>query len=72
MLGQAADIICPKLGSVHTLATIVAEHAKALGIDQVIKEKNGRGAMWVHVSFALQPRNMVLTLTTAGLVPGIV
>lgn len=72
MLGQAADIVCPKLGSVHTLAKLIESNIKALGVDQVILEKNARGAMWVHVSFCVRPRMMALTLTTAGLVPGIV
>lgn len=72
MKGQAADIICPKLGPVDTFARIIAVNAKALGVDQVIKERNGRGALWVHVSFTLTPRHEALTLTTAGLVAGIV
>lgn len=72
MKGQAADIICPGFGSVHQVAQLVADNAEALGVDQVIKERNGRGAEWVHVSFTESPRRMALTLTTAGLVPGIV
>lgn len=72
MKGQAADIICPGFGSVHQVARLIAENAAQLGVDQVIKERNGRGAEWVHVSFTETPRHMALTLTTAGLVAEIV
>lgn len=72
MAGQAADIQAPAFGSIHKLAETIAANAKALGVDQVIKERNSRGAEWVHVSFTVKPRHMALTLTMAGMVSGIV
>ena len=72
MKGQAADIVAPHFGDVHTLAGVIAMNAKAIGVDQVIKEKNKRGAEWVHVSFCEAPRHMALTLTDKGLAAGIV
>lgn len=72
MQGEAADIIAPRFGNVHSLAWIIFINAKAIGIDQVIKEKNSKGAEWVHVSYSLNPRHMALTLTSSGLVSGIV
>ena len=72
MRGEAADIICPGYGSVHALAKLISNHGRALGVDQVIKEHNAKGAEWVHVSFTKVPRNVALTLTIKGLVPGIV
>jgi hypothetical protein len=72
MRGEAADIISPRFGTVHDLALIIAINGEALAIDQVIKEKNSKGAEWVHVSFSDKPRNMALTLTSSGLVQGIV
>lgn len=69
--GEAADIICSNL-SVHDLAMLIFTHAKDLGVDQVIKEKNRRGVEWVHVSFTSQPRHMALTWTPKGFTAGIV
>lgn len=70
--GQAADIIAPTYGSVHNLARAIDLNSKALGVDQVIKERNSKGSEWVHVSFTLDPRYQALTITSKGVQIGIV
>lgn len=72
VLGQAADIICQNFGSVHDLAAFIYLNAKALGVDQVIKEKNSKGSEWVHVSFCLKPRHQALTINCGKTLTGIV
>lgn len=69
--GEAADITCKNM-SVNELAQLIADHAIALQVDQVIKEFNKSGGRWVHVSFTERPRHQVLTLTESGYVTGIV
>jgi zinc D-Ala-D-Ala carboxypeptidase len=70
--GEAADIIAPQFGTAYDLAVIIAKNMIELGVDQVIREKNSKGAEWVHVSFAEKPRHMALSLTDKGWVSGIV
>lgn len=72
VMGQAVDIVCPRFGSVHDFAQFIYANAKALGVDQVIKEKNTRGSEWVHVSFSLKPRHQALTITGGKTLTGIV
>lgn len=72
VMGQAADIVCPGFGSVHDLALFIFTNAKALGVDQVIKEKNKLGSEWVHVSFSLKPRHQALTIVNGKTLTGIV
>lgn len=61
LVGQAADIRCPKFGDPRTVAAALASKLDVLGIDQLILE-----ATWVHVSFTLTPRSQTLTCVSPG------
>jgi len=71
MVGEAADIICPGL-TVHQVALVIRDNAALIGFDQLIKENNGSGVEWIHVSFSDRSRNQIFSMTEAGLVSGIV
>lgn len=68
--GEAADIVCPGLGSAIDLARLIEEHIIAINPDQVILEFN----RWVHVSFSITPRRAVLTMRSKkeGYLPGLI
>lgn len=71
--GHAADIVAPKFGSATEVARTLAPLVSVLGIGQIILE-GVKGKQWVHVSTHAPERaiNRVLTITDAGVVPGIV
>lgn len=71
--GHAADIIAPNFGSATEVARLLAPLVATLGIGQIILE-GVRGKQWVHVSTHVPERaiNRVITITDAGVVPGIV
>lgn len=71
--GHAADFIAPSYGTASDVATLLAPLVSVLGIGQIILE-GVRGKQWVHVSTHSPERsiNRVLTITDAGVVPGIV
>lgn len=71
--GHAADFFAPGYGTASDVANLLAPLVSVLGIGQIILEKiNGKS--WVHVSTHSPERsiNRVLTITDAGVVPGIV
>lgn len=72
MSGEAADILAPRFGTPHAIATLLAPLVSTLGIGQLILEGIG-GKQWVHVSTRppQRPVNRVLTITAAGVRPGI-
>ena len=55
--GEAADVICPRFGSVLDLAELIELNREEIGFDQMIYEYK-----WVHISFVLPPRNQILTI----------
>lgn len=71
--GHAADFIAPSYGTASDVATLLAPLVSVLGIGQIILE-GVRGKQWVHVSTHSPERsiNRMLTITDAGVVPGIV
>lgn len=71
--GHAADIIAPKFGSATELARLLAPLVSVLSIGQIILE-GVKGKQWVHVSTREPERsvNRVITITDAGVMPGIV
>lgn len=71
--GHAADFVAPAYGSASDVATLLAPLVAVLGIGQIILE-GVRGKQWVHVSTHSPEKsiNRVLTITDAGVVPGIV
>lgn len=71
--GHAADILAPGFGTPTEVARILAPLVSVLGIGQIILEGVG-GKQWVHVSTHEPERsiNRILTITDAGVVPGIV
>jgi len=71
--GHAADFIAPGFGSASDVARLLAPLVSTLGIGQIILE-GVKGKQWVHVSTHMPERaiNRVLTITDAGVVPGIV
>ncbi len=71
--GHAADIVAPGFGSPSEVARILAPLVSVLGIGQIILEGVG-GKQWVHLSTHEPERsiNRILTITDAGVVPGIV
>lgn len=71
--GHAADILAPGFGSPTDIARLLAPLADTLGIGQLILE-GVKGKQWVHVSTHTPERaiNRVITITDAGVVPGIV
>lgn len=76
--GHAADIVAPGFGTPTQVATLLAPLVATLGIGQLILEgfrrPGGRRSEWVHVSTRApeKPINRVLTITDAGVQPGIV
>lgn len=71
--GHAADIVAPAFGTPTDVARLLAPLVSTLGIGQIILE-GVRGKKWVHVSTHAPERaiNRVLTITDAGVMPGIV
>lgn len=71
--GHAADITAPAFGSATDLARLLAPLVSTLGIGQLILE-GVRGKQWVHVSTREPERagNRIITITDAGVLPGIV
>lgn len=71
--GHAADFVAPRFGSASDVARLLAPLVSTLGIGQIILE-GVKGKQWVHVSTHMPERaiNRVLTITDAGVVPGIV
>lgn len=71
--GHAADIEAPAFGSATAVAQALAPLVSVLGIGQIILE-GVAGRQWVHVSThePEKPVNRVITITDAGVVPGIV
>lgn len=71
--GHAADFVAPGFGAPSEVARLLAPLVDVLGIGQIILE-GVRGKQWVHVSTHPPERsiNRVLTITDAGVVPGIV
>lgn len=56
--GRAADFICPEFGTPLEICLhlVDAQNAKVVDFDQLIQEGN-----WVHIAFAMDPRNEILT-----------
>jgi zinc D-Ala-D-Ala carboxypeptidase len=71
--GHAADIIAPKFGTATELARLLAPLVSTLSIGQIILE-GVRGKQWVHVSTREPERsvNRIITITDAGVMPGII
>ncbi len=72
LTGQAADIVAPRYGTPHLVATTLAPLVSTLGIEQLILE-GVKGKQWVHVSTRRpsKPINRVITITDAGVRAGI-
>jgi len=70
---MAADWRAPSFGSPVEICRALAPQVGVLGIGQLINEFPGPGG-WVHTSTALpmQAINRIITITSAGTVPGIV
>lgn len=70
--GQAADIVAPRFGTPHAVASLLAPLVSTLGIGQLILEGIG-GKQWVHVSTRPPQRavNRILTITASSARPGI-
>lgn len=71
--GHAADFVAPGFGTASEVARLLAPLVDVLGIGQIILE-GVKGKQWVHVSTHAPERliNRVLTITDAGVMPGIV
>lgn len=71
--GHAADFVAPGFGAPSEVARLLAPLVDVLGIGQIILE-GVKGRQWIHVSTHPPERaiNRVLTITDAGVVPGIV
>ena len=71
--GHAADIVAPRFGSATEVARLIAPLVSVLGVGQLILE-GVKGKQWVHVSTHSPEKaiNRVLTVTDAGVSPGIV
>ena len=71
--GHAADFVAPGFGTASDVAAALAPLVSVLGIGQIILE-GVKGKQWVHVSTRAPEKsfNRVLTITDAGVVPGIV
>jgi zinc D-Ala-D-Ala carboxypeptidase len=67
MRGEAVDFTCPHFGPPEAICLFLNQWMATLGIDQLIYE-----GLWVHVSFALNPRNEALTFIDGKYKPGIV
>lgn len=72
MTGQAADIVCPSIGSPYSIARSLAPQVSTLGIGQLIYERVD-GKAWVHVSTRRpqSPANRVITVSDKGTSLGI-
>jgi zinc D-Ala-D-Ala carboxypeptidase len=71
--GHAADFVAPGFGTPTEVARLLAPMVSVLGIGQIILE-GVKGKQWVHVS-THEPENAInriITITDAGVVPGIV
>lgn len=71
--GHAADFVAPGFGTPTEVARLLAPMVSVLGIGQIILE-GVKGKQWVHVS-THEPEsaiNRIITITDAGVVPGIV
>lgn len=70
-LGLAADFVCPDYGTPRQIAELLQLSMRELQLDQLIYEDKG-GSQWVHIGLSAGvPRQMALTITDAGTVPGI-
>ena len=71
--GMAADIVAPRFGTPHAVASALAPHVSELGIQQLILE-GIKGKQWVHLSIdpVDNPINRIITITDSGVKPGIV
>ena len=71
--GHAADFVAPGFGTASDVASLLAPLVSVLGIGQIILE-GVKGKQWVHVSTRSPENsiNRVLTITDAGVMPGIV
>lgn len=71
-LALAADLICPTIGRPTDVAKLLARHIDELGIGQLINEFPGAGG-WVHIGLSTpaNPINRIITMTAAGVTPGI-
>jgi zinc D-Ala-D-Ala carboxypeptidase len=71
--GMAADIQAPMFGSPTKIAQTLAPLVSTLGIGQIILE-GVKGKQWVHLSTRTpdKPINRIITITDAGVKPGIV
>ena len=71
--GHAADIVSPRYGTATEVARALAPLVSVLGIGQLILE-GVRGRQWVHCSTRTPEKvvNRVITITDAGVQPGIV
>lgn len=70
---HAADFIAPGFGTPTEVARLLAPLVDVLGIGQLVLE-GVAGKQWVHASTNVpeKPINRILTITDAGVVPGIV
>ena len=70
--GHAADIVAPRFGSPHAIASALAPLVSTLGIGQLILE-GVKGKQWVHLSTRVPDKlaNRVITITDAGSRAGI-
>lgn len=70
--GHAADFVAPRFGSAPEVARLLCPLVSVLGIGQLILE-GVKGKQWVHVSTHAPEKsiNRVLTITDAGVFPGI-
>lgn len=71
--GHAADIVAPGFGTAQQVAAALAPLVSVLGIGQLLFENINRKS-WVHVSTHSpeKPINRILTISAAGVFPGIV
>ena len=71
--GMAADIVAPRYGNAHAVAGAIAPRVSELGVGQLILE-GIKGKQWVHLSIdpVDKPVNRIITITDAGVKPGIV
>lgn len=65
--GLAADIVAPGYGTPYQIAKALAPHVNALGIGQIIYERDG-DKRWVHLSVRVpdKPVNRVITCPAPG------
>lgn len=71
--GHAVDFIAPGFGTPSEVARLLAPLVSVLDIGQLVLE-GVDGKQWVHASTNVpeKPINRILTITDAGVVPGIV